>query len=589
MANFFAELKRRHMFRVAAAYAVVAWLLLQIVNNVAPVLDLPVWVARAFLLALVIGFPIALLFVWMRDLAPADATAPRAATNKLDYALMGALVLVIALLSYQQLAPAPGVPPQQAERGALSIAVLPFANLSGDESQRFFSDGMSEEISLALAKVPGLTVLARSSSSASQVQALPAREKGRALNARYLIEGSVRKEGERVRIAAQLVEAESGASIWTESYDRQLTSIFATQEDIARAIAGALRVPLGLQQGDSLVRNRTVNLDSYQEYLRAQAMYRNRANDQAMAVLEMFVAREPTFAPGWALLSMAYESFLGLAPALQRGDIEAARRVVSVALPKAEMAAQRAIQLDPGLADGYVALGRIRQRQGQLLSADELFSKALMLDPNNPDALHLDSILLAGVGRVKEALAMRQRLQVLEPFVPLYSNNTAEFLWLNGENESAVAMIKSAPSSAAGTPLLAKIYTSERRYTEAADVLLTIPPGSYDPGVVEEAARLLRTAPTTTSSPESLPRLGFLEFVYIHIGAAERAAEVYQASIDAGYAYVFYGVWHPTYAAVRNTPRFKAYTRQIGLLDYWRAKGWPDLCRPTGADDFECN
>jgi hypothetical protein len=135
MGNFFAELKRRQMFRVAAAYAVVAWLLLQVVNNVAPILDLPVWVARAFLLALVIGFPIALLFVWMRDLPPTDAAAPRAATTNLDYALIGALALVIALVSYQQLAPPTGEgrsPPgdPQSQAAGLSIAVMPFENLS---------------------------------------------------------------------------------------------------------------------------------------------------------------------------------------------------------------------------------------------------------------------------------------------------------------------------------------------------------------------------------------------------------------------------------------------------------------------------
>src|SRR5262245_2615452 len=146
MAEFFAELKRRQMFRVAAAYAVVAWLLLQVVNNVAPILDLPVWVARAFLLALVIGFPIALLFVWMRDLAAADPQAPKSATTRLDYALIGGLVLVIALVAYQQFAPSRDTPAApEAQAAGISIAVLPFANLSGDASQDDFSDGMTEE------------------------------------------------------------------------------------------------------------------------------------------------------------------------------------------------------------------------------------------------------------------------------------------------------------------------------------------------------------------------------------------------------------------------------------------------------------
>src|SRR6266550_7068094 len=146
MANFFAELKRRHIYRVAAAYAVVAWVLLQLVNNVAPILDLPVWVARAFLLLLVIGFPAALFFAWMRELAPADGAAARATAGKLDWALMGALIVVIALVSYQQLAPSLSArTAQQASvapvPGSISIAVLPFENLSNDAEQEFFSDG----------------------------------------------------------------------------------------------------------------------------------------------------------------------------------------------------------------------------------------------------------------------------------------------------------------------------------------------------------------------------------------------------------------------------------------------------------------
>src|SRR6266404_6132969 len=173
MANFLAELKRRHVYRVAAAYAVMAWVLLQLVNNVAPVLDLPIWVARAFLLALIIGFPITLLIAWMRELAPADGSTARAVTGKLDWALMGALVVVIALVSYGQLAPTRSAATQQAGVEAartaavapagISIAVLPFANLSSDKEQEFFSDGMTEEITSALARVSGLTVIGRTS------------------------------------------------------------------------------------------------------------------------------------------------------------------------------------------------------------------------------------------------------------------------------------------------------------------------------------------------------------------------------------------------------------------------------------------
>jgi hypothetical protein len=165
MSDFFAELKRRHIYRVAAAYAVVAWVLVQLVGNLAPIFDLPAWVARAVVLLLIVGFPIVLLIAWMRELAPADAARP--ATGTLDWALMAALVTAIALVSYQQLAPngtvqKASIAPSAAS-GSISIAVLPFANLSGDTAQEFFSDGMTEEITAALAKIQSVRTVGRSS------------------------------------------------------------------------------------------------------------------------------------------------------------------------------------------------------------------------------------------------------------------------------------------------------------------------------------------------------------------------------------------------------------------------------------------
>src|SRR5258706_586236 len=170
MLAFFAELKRRHVYRVAAAYAVVAWVLLQLFNNVEPILKLPDWAGTLVLVLLLGGFPLALLLAWVHQLAPADGAAARGAAGRLDWALMGALVVVIALVSYQQLASSTGArTAQQASvapapnPGTISIAVLPFVNLSSDKEQEFFSDGMTEEITAALAKVPNLRVVARTS------------------------------------------------------------------------------------------------------------------------------------------------------------------------------------------------------------------------------------------------------------------------------------------------------------------------------------------------------------------------------------------------------------------------------------------
>src|SRR6185295_5878829 len=271
MGNFFAELKRRHMYRVAAAYAVVAWVLLQLFNNLQPIMKLPDWAGTLVLVLLIGGFPITLLLAWVRELAPADAASAQK-TTRLDYIIVSALIVVIALASYEQLSRTPsGSGVQQATTvsgvpspsSAISIAVLPFANLSGDAAQEFFSDGMTDEITSALANVRGLNVIARTSAYEFKNQNRNVRQIGQALGVSHIIEGSVRKVGERVRITAELINTNNGVNLWSQNYDRQLNDIFATQEDIAQAIAGALRVPLGLQQGNVLVRSRTKDEATY--------------------------------------------------------------------------------------------------------------------------------------------------------------------------------------------------------------------------------------------------------------------------------------------------------------------------------------
>jgi TolB-like protein len=280
MMELLAELKRRQMFRVAAAYAVVAWVLLQFANNITPALRLPEWIPTAIVVLLIIGFPVALLFCWIQQLAPGGESS-KATTGKLDWVLIGALIVVIGLVSYQQLAPTataekqPGVDAAKAAAASpttgVSLAVLPLTNLSGDPNQEFFSDGMTEEITSALAKIPDLRVVARTSAFQFKGEKKDMRAIAQALNATHLIEGSVRKAGERVRITVQLIRADDGTNMWSENYDRELIDVFAIQEEIGRAIATSFNMRLGLAPGENLVSNRTQNLGTYQDFLKGKA------------------------------------------------------------------------------------------------------------------------------------------------------------------------------------------------------------------------------------------------------------------------------------------------------------------------------
>jgi len=599
MAEFFAELKRRQMFRVAAVYAVVAWLLLQVVNNLTPGLNLPTWVATSVIVVLALGFPVALIFAWIHQLAPADGATARAKASGLDWVLVGGLGIVILLIGYQQIAPTQQSGVDAAREAAqspatgISLAVLPFANLSDDPSQEFFSDGITEEITSTLARVPDLRVVARTSAFEFKGQNRNIQSIGQQLNATHLIEGSVRKAGDRVRITVQLIKAGDGTNIWSENYDRQLTDIFAIQEGIARAVATSFNMRLGLQSGDRLVNQRARDPASYEDYLRAKGLIRTRDPrriTEAITRLEQSAARDPEFAPAWGLLGYAYGQLALNQPARLTGDVDNARAIVESSSAKALQASQRAIQLDPMNPDGYVALAGWHNRRGERLLGLDLNAKALALDPDYPESLNGMRVQLATLGYLKQALPISQKLVQLEPFVPAFLGVHARILFANNKTDEAVAIFESRIPG----PALVEYYAAQGRYSDAVSLLESFRTNSFVTenrsisDQLEASIRLLRNAPKSTDQVRTLPALGNQSYIYLHVGAPQRVLDYYESSLKAG----FYGgadvinLWSPPYRPVRQTARFKEYVRSQGMIEYWRARGWPDLCRPTTGDDF---
>jgi TolB-like protein/Flp pilus assembly protein TadD len=594
------------MVQWSVAYVALAYGVQHGVVLTSEAFDWPHAVTGISMLLLALGLPLVMTFAWYHG-----ERASRQFT-KAELSILSALLVIGSLLFYAfvqpsaEVAAGPRLAVQQASvaaaraasasvGNAISIAVLPFLNLSRDPDQEFFSDGMTEEITSALAKVPDLRVVARTSAFEFKGKNVNIKAMGLELGATHLIEGSVRKAGNRLRITAQLIKADDGTHIWAESYDRDLTDIFAVQEDIARAITASLRMPLGLAQGESLVRNRTKDEATYENYLRAKALVRARGLGplaEATKLLEDVVARDPDFSPAWALLGLDYVLTVNYHPAFLSGAIEQVRPVVETVLPKAEAAGKRAIVLDPKNPNGYATLGFVEFSRGKFLSAGDLYREALALDAEDPDALSGYSLMLSDLGYEKQALADRQRLEVLEPYVSVFNRLTAYIFGLNGQNETAVRMLKALPPE---TPLLvnnlAVIYAKLGRYGQAADLLLSTPPGTFLPGTVEAAARQLRSAPATAAAPQSLPQLGAASFVYLYGGAPEGILGWYEDKLKIGFTGAgWVGIlWTPEFAAWRKTERFKAYMRAVGMVDYWRKNGWPDLCRPMGADDFVCD
>jgi TolB-like protein len=605
MAEFFAELKRRQMFRVAAAYAVVAWVLLQLINNLAQALRLPDWVPATVVVLLALGFPVALLFAWIQQMAPADATAPRAKANRLDWILVGGggITAVIAIFLFQQFASGPTAVTQpkgvdaaksaaNSPASAISLAVLPFSNLSSDPEQEFFSDGITEEITTALAKVPDLRVVGRTSAFQFKGKSEDLRVIGQALSATHLIEGSVRKAGDRVRITAQLIKADDGTHLWAEDYDRQLTDIFQIQEDIARAIATSLRMPLGLKPGRNLVSTRNVDPEIYQEFLRILAKQAN--NDETVDALEKLLDRAPNFAKAWAELSITY--FRAKTARLYEAAVEPAkdlRQQLTPILDKAEKAAREAIRLDETEVLAYGTLVEIEFHRNNWVAAEDLLRKALELDPYGSDLLGARAFFLSKTGRLKQVLPVVQQMVALEP---LESGGNYGLGWsylANNRPDEAINLLAGTFTNPGTLSVLASAYAWTGQYDKAANAILQMGQGrlgrQWGQATFEEAARLMREAPRKGADSKALlPLHEQLNFVYAYVGAEDRLLDFAERSYEAGVFGEVRYLFNPVYSPARKTERFKTLVRNVGLVDYWKARGWPDMCHPTAGDDFEC-
>jgi TolB-like protein len=495
-----------------------------------------------------------------------------------------ALMLGIALSSaaaQAPSAPAPGAAPA-------TIAVLPLENNSGEVAQDFFASGMTDEIASALTGVRGLAVVARSSSFRLPPQNHDLKSIGATLNASYLVQGAARMSADRVRMTIRLVQASDGVALWSKDYEAERSHIFDLEEDIADKIAAALKVPAG----GPLVRSRTADFDAYQDFLRAKVAARERgakALADAAVFLEGVVIRDPDFAPALALLAYDYALTPLFAPSLRGGIPAEERKIVERTIPRSDALARRATRLDPNSADAFVALGYANLVQRKMLAAEDAFKEALALNPNQADGLHGYSQFLAAMGRIKPSLALRDHLQSIEQSIINYTADTAEIYWLDGDTGKAVAMLQ--PFRPGRTLELALVQASAGRYGEAAAAIREMPAASYPPGMTEAAAKILDSAPAKTAAPAELPRLGNLSFAYMHVGAPERVLEFYEDEVRGGYFQPISTTWfwHPTYAAVRKTARFKALARDLGLVEYWSARGWPPQCRPAGAGDFSCD
>src|SRR5437868_7860991 len=448
--NFFAELKRRNVYKVAVAYAIVGWLLIQIATQVFPFLEIPNWVVRLVIALVAIGFPIALIIAWAFELTPEgikrteDVHLPSGSSSKnrtwIYVAVIGAAISVGLFFIGRYTAPRTSAaerehPPAVARPvPQKSIAVLPLLNESGDPRDEYFSDGLSEELIAALAQISGLKVIGRSSSFRFKDRKEEPKTIGEKLGVSTLLDGTVRKQGDRVRIVAELGNAADGIQLWTRTFDRELKDIFAVQEEIARAVGESLQVTLLGAQGRPAQRGAPSNGQANNAYLQGHFHFQRRNLEdyrKAVGYFDQAIRLDPNYALAYAERSEA-STYIG--------DLTGQHESAWL---NARSDAKKAVAIAPDLAEAHAALGFLRFLvDWKFTEGLNELKRAKELSPSNPTANDLLARLIVYLGRIDEAERQGRQAVELDPLSVTAQNNLARILFVAGKLDEADAVAR---------------------------------------------------------------------------------------------------------------------------------------------------
>jgi len=590
--SLISELKRRNVIRVALLYLVAAWVILQVAELLFDVLKLPDWTSRLVLGLLILGFPLSLIFSWVYELTPEglkreheidrNQSITHATARKLDVMVGVLLVVAIGMLVFDRYVErkpaqvtadaqtaAPSVAPPRARSGPASIAVLPFVNMSDDKANDYFSDGLSEELLNVLAKVQGLRVIARTSSFAFKGKDATIADVAKALGVDHVLEGSVRKSGDRVRITAQLIRTADSSHLWSETYDRTLQDVFAIQDEISGEVVDALKVRLLDQNASNAEVGGTTNARAYEAYL--QGLYsanqgeREATLRKALAEFDQAIAEDPNYARAHAgrartlgsLASNGYEPFesgfgsareaaeraIALEPEVAEAWLRLAyiTYVVDLDIAKARGQYDRALALDPGSADIQGIYSQFVLGIGQTEKAIEAGSKAVQLDPIAPRPHVALSFAYYGARRYVEAIAVARRAERLDPNYPTVHGTIGSALLETGDLEGARAEFEKEPIEWQRLTGLA-IVAAKLGHAEQARAALATALGRLGESAAYQYA-------------EINAQLGDYDEAFRWLGVARRIK-------DPGLSFVLVD---PLMDPLREDPRYKELTHELGF------------------------
>jgi TolB-like protein len=633
--SFIGELKRRNVFRVAIAYAVVSWLLLQVIATIVPILELPGWVAKLTLIILALGFIPTLIFAWAFELTPdgvkkeseVDRTQSiRPQTGrKLDRIIIAFLLLALGYFAYEKFATATpvipanaGIQPAGAEVGSepvspvgpetgtalpaekgpdplsdsiKSIAVLPFRDMSAAGDQAYFGEGIAEELLNALVKLDGLEVASRTSSFSIAAENLDVPAIAERLHVDHILEGSVRTSGQQVRVTAQLIDVNNDVHLWSETYNGTLDDIFEIQDEITVKIVAALKVQLGEQTLTASAEKLTSNPEAYRLYLEGRHLWRQRngaALQQAIELFKRAVALDPQFHQAWSNLGLAYDNL----PTYDLAFDLAESYELGVA------AADRALSIFPQSAEALMVKGDFLEvMKCQLVDAAAEYRKALASAPEDPTAHHWYGMLLANTGHTREALEEIQTARRLDPLISgltgfearlqavlgnydqareLHREAAAQGLYDGSPFETGLDYLLSGDVETA-RPLLAQgRYPHDAQHMAMIDSLVAALDDPQEWGAFENT---LGTAQRGSESAAEAP---------VDLLTAMGSAYVFefQAGLDCPVSNLFY--WSDAFREQRKTPEFFELMQRAGVVEYWKKFGWPDDCASLDQDLAEC-
>lgn len=615
--SFWGELRRRNVVKVGAAYAVLAWLLIQIAAAVFPQLNLPQWGPTLVTVLLLLGFPVALLLAWAYELTPEGIRKTRhvpleesithATGQKLNYVVTGLLALAVAFIAADEylfndrtaaddaapladgpaasVAAADSATPDSRDQTVLpnSVAVLPFENLSPDPDDAYFAAGLHEEVLNQLSQLQNLSVIARTTMRQYANTEKSIDQIAAELNVATVMEGSVRYANGRIRVTTQLIDGQRGVHLWSETYERDFEDIFQIESDIAMNVANQMAVEFSEEEQDRIEEVPTDSAEAYALLLSARDSQRTGTPDGvalSLRRIDRATELDPNFARGWSVKAAAY-TFATIFFPERTTELRAT----------AESAARRALELDPDLSAGHVALAMIAANRGEWPVAATEFRSAseLGMDPESLEPLASFQLVVGHIEAAYEnVVKIRQRdplnpnaawwavasLDALgEPTAALmeYARGKEIFdTWLFGDSNAFVTLLGSGEGERALelARQLVPNFSSVLEHFDSPDTAVAALRELYadDPSADRHTVALLAA----------------------YLGDQQLAMDALTDYVRA-FPLGSHFMWRPIFREVRRREDFETLARDLGFVAYWQEFGWPDVCRPAGGDDFQCD